>query len=128
MQNVQSLDAETLKRYKRLSMHLIINKKDPLQLDEFKRSFLEQAGSDPVSVTVPQLKLIVAHIFNDDKQSYEERFVSALVGPEASRDDDKLVTFDEVQKFVDVYEASCAVMNESLADPRTYHHDPVTGH
>ena len=38
------------------------------------------------------------------------------------------VDFDKIQKLVDVFEASVASLNESLADPRTYFNDPITGH
>ena len=87
-----------MKRYKRLAMHLIMNKKDPLQLEEFKFTFLEKAGSDMVSVTVSQLRQIIAHIFNDERMSYEERFIQALLGPDAKQGDieEKLVTFDQI--------------------------------
>ena len=43
-------------------------------------------------------------------------------------EDQLTVPFDQVQKFFDVYVASCAVLNESLADPNTYYTDIITGH
>ena len=52
LQDVQGLDEETLKRYKRLATHMVMNKMDPLQLDEFKFSFLSQASPDQVSITI----------------------------------------------------------------------------
>ena len=80
--DVQDLDKETLKRYKRLVFHMVMNKMDPLQLDEFKFSFLSHAVSDNVSVTVRQLRQIIRHVLNNENLSYEERFIQALVGPQ----------------------------------------------
>lgn len=83
---------------------MVMNKMDPLQLDEFKFSFLSHAVSDNVSVTVRQLRQIIRHVLNNENLSYEERFIQALVGPRdndqtqlASTDlEDIEVTFDQV--------------------------------
>lgn len=77
-----------MNRYKRLATHLIMNKTDPLQLDEFKFAFLQQASSELVSVTVSQLRQVIRLVLNNERHSYEERFIQALVGPESKRLDD----------------------------------------
>ena len=48
---------------------------------------------------------------------------------EREKSEDQLsVPFEYVQKFFDVYDASCAILNDSLADPNTYYTDIITGH
>ena len=63
-------------------MQLIINKIDPLSLDDFKHSFLEQAGEDLVSVPVYKLRQIIRNVLNCDKYKYEERIIQAILGEE----------------------------------------------
>ena len=121
-----------MKRYKRLALHLIVNKVDPLQLDELKYTFLQQSpGNESVSVTVEKFRGIVRHVLNTEKRCYEERFLQALVPDyqKGSRESEQvLVGFDSLQKLVDIFEASCAMLNESLANPNTYYNDPISGH
>ena len=82
-QSAFGIDDQTLKRYRRLTMQLIINKVDPLSLDDFKYSFLEHAGEDKVSVPVNIMRLIVRNVVNCEKHKYEERFIQALLGDDA---------------------------------------------
>ena len=49
---MHGLEPAVLKRYKRLSTHFIINKMDPLQLDEFKFAFLEHATGENCAVDI----------------------------------------------------------------------------
>ena len=90
--------------------------------------------SDIVSVKVGKLRQIIRHVLNCDRNNYEERFIQAMLGPEqikqmsADELEEAEVDFDKIQKLVDVFEASVASLNESLADPRTYFNDPITGH
>ena len=87
-----------------------------------------------MSVTVEKFRSIVKLIMNTEVRSYEERFLQAFfpayskeqTGTDAERT--ALVSFDQLQKLVDVFEASCAMLNESLADPNTYYNDPISGH
>ena len=69
------MDEPTLRRYKRLTMQLIINKIDPLQVDDFKLNFLEHAEEDLVAVPVHKLRQIIRNVLNCDKHKYEERFI-----------------------------------------------------
>ena len=58
---------------------MIINKVDPLLLDELKYAFLDEAGRrDPVTINRDELRDIVKRVINTDKQRYEERFAQAL--------------------------------------------------
>jgi len=77
------------------------NKIDPLKLDELKHNFLENASSDQVSVTVGQMRLIIQHVLNRGKKSYEERFLQALLDPGAPLQsvdsfEDQTITFDKL--------------------------------
>ena len=42
--------------------------------------------------------------------------------------DELTVSFDQLQKLVDVYRASCDNLNESLANDVHTTADPITGH
>lgn len=64
-----------MKRYKRLTTQLILNKVDPLQLDDLKMSFLANASTESCSTTVGQLRLVIRNVLNCDKTQYEERFI-----------------------------------------------------
>ena len=110
---------------------MIINKVDPLKLDAFKYAFLKCAGEqsgDQVSITVADLRKIVRRLLNTDEHKYEERVIQALAKEEGNLSETTMVTFSQVQKFLDVYQASSAMLNESLADPQTFYHDPISGH
>jgi len=127
LQGVHSLEPTVLKRYKRLSLHFIINKLDPLQLDEFKFAFLKYATGEDCTVPIKTLRKIIQLVLNDSKLAFDERVIEALVG-DSTFDENTTVTFEQVQKLVDVYEAHCATLNESLADPRFSYNDPISGH
>ena len=59
LQDLQSMDEAIMARYKRLALHLIKNKVDPLRLDELKYSLLHNADSEYVSVTATTLRQLV---------------------------------------------------------------------
>ena len=125
---MQSLDPATFQRYTRLSTHFILNKIDPMLLDELKFAFLEKAQGEDVSLNIATLRQIIKVVLNNERHTYEERVIQALIGSKDFDEENSKVCFEQVQKFIDVYDAIRSNLNESLADPKTYYTDPITAH
>lgn len=128
LKEVQQLDKQTLKRYKRLALHLYADKHDPLKLDQLKYAFLERAEHmyDPISITVAQFREVFRKLTNSDLLKNEDRFIQALA--EEGTDEKSMVKYSSLQRFIDVYYASSMFLNERVADLRRKQVDPISGH